>query len=69
MSNTDLQNELFVALDDAEILARSQMAGVIQYLYQGQRFNLCEIRSLVEEILSEYPDHTKPLAKRLFLVN
>jgi hypothetical protein len=69
MSNTDLQDELFVALDHAEMLARTQMAGVIQYLSLGQQFSVGEIRSLVEEILAQYPNNTPPrVAKRLFLV-
>jgi hypothetical protein len=69
MSNTELQDELFVALDHAEILARNQMAGVIQYLSQGQHFSVAEIRTLVEEILSDYPDHATPVVMRPFLVN
>ena len=69
MSNTELQDELFVALDHAELLARNQMAGVIQYLSQGQHFTVAEIRLLVEEILADYPDHTAPVVMRPFLVN
>jgi hypothetical protein len=69
MSNTELADELFVALDHAEILARNQMAGVIQYLSQGQHFTVAEIRLLVEEILADYRDPLTIPMRPFLLVN
>jgi hypothetical protein len=69
MSNTELADELFVALDHAEILARHQMAGVIQYLSVGQHFTIAEIRLLVEEILADYRDPVTIPMRPFLLVN
>jgi hypothetical protein len=61
MTYTALQNELTIALDDAETLARAQISYAIQYLHQAQRFSVPQIRSLLSDILSQYPD--KPVPK------
>jgi hypothetical protein len=69
MSNTELQDELFTALDAAEILARTQISSALEYLISGQGFSVCEVRALVANLLSAYPDRPAPAVMRPFLVN
>jgi hypothetical protein len=53
LTTTELQRDLDSALDDAELLARNQIAGAFTYLSQGQRFSISEIKALVSELLAE----------------
>jgi hypothetical protein len=70
MSNTELADELFVALDHAELHARRTIVGSLTYLVEGQHFSLPEVRSMLDEILAEISPATltRSVPMRPFLV-
>lgn len=53
-----LEQDLDAAIEAGELLARRQISESLEYLRQALRFQVCEIRMLVEELLAEqdYPE-------------
>jgi hypothetical protein len=52
---TTLERDYEIATSDAEQLAKTQIVLAITYLSQGLSYDLCDIRSLLDEIVSEFP--------------
>jgi hypothetical protein len=48
----NLQRDLDASLADGELLARNQISGALNYLVQGQNFTTFEVRSILDEILT-----------------
>ena len=47
------ETDLDIALTDAHTLVRYQLSAALLYLRDGQRWEICEIRSLLSELLAE----------------
>lgn len=56
MSTIQLQRDLETATSDGELLARTQISVAVKYLSQGLNFEPSEIRVLLEQIMSDYPE-------------
>jgi hypothetical protein len=59
MSTLELQRDLDAATGDGELLARTQISVAIGYLSQGLSFEPSDIRELLDEILSDYPERPR----------
>jgi hypothetical protein len=59
MSTLELQRDLDAATSDGETLARTQISVAIGYLSQGLSFEPSEIRALLDDIMSDYPERPK----------
>jgi hypothetical protein len=59
MSTTQLQRDLETATSDGELLARTQISVAISYLSQGLSLEPHEIRALLDNIMSDYPERPK----------
>jgi hypothetical protein len=59
MSNFELQRDLSAAISDGELFARTQISVAIGYLSQGLSFEPSEIRTLLDEIMADYPDRPR----------
>src|ERR1700761_6739451 len=59
MTLHQLERDLDNAVSDGELLARTQITVAISYLSQGLSFEPSEIRALIDEIMSAYPEAAK----------
>jgi hypothetical protein len=54
-----LEHDLDTATNNGEQLARTQIILAIGYLSQGLSFEPSEIRALLDDIMSDYPERPK----------
>lgn len=59
MTLHQLERDLDAAVSDGELLARTQITVAISYLSQGLSFEPSEIRELLADIMSDYPERPK----------
>jgi hypothetical protein len=59
MSTLELQRDLEAATSDGELLARTQISVALRYLSQGLSFEPSDIRELLDEIMSDFPERPK----------
>jgi hypothetical protein len=54
-----LERDLSAATSDGELFARSTIATSLAYISQGLSLTSLEIRALLDDIMSEYPERPK----------
>jgi hypothetical protein len=59
MTLHQLERDLDIAVEDATLLVKTQISVAVAYLSQGLSFEPSDIRELLDEILSEYPERPK----------
>jgi hypothetical protein len=61
------QRDLEASLADGELFARSQISGALSYLLQGQNLTTVEVRSILDEILTDLDCASDP--ERIVAIN